>query len=1065
LHSLEHNYQSQMTKLAEWRLGNVTEFTACCTMAWSSKMPVDTCMKDIEEKTSKDGTSEQAILVKFPAGVSNYAVQCTNAKEAIEYLSLILRANDPASEQIKEKAMKQEASEAAQKDVENAETALVEGAKATATVVKGKGRGKGAAPPPKAPPPNARRRGASAKAAATAKPIGKRLAGIRARARSTEALRRKNSIEDQPGPAFDPTAVDIDALHRMFAVTQPGTSTDKSSKRPSIAHVELLDNKVVWQLEIVFRKLKCDFVELSEALGNFTLEACDLTADEAERLVKVLPSEKQLYSLMKYKLQGNDPKNLRDTEQKLLPLAALKRLQPRLRILVSSKTLGERTRKTLHETAILQSACHALRESDVFQYLLKIVGVVFNYINFDISPANSGASPTRTPDVRDLMRLRETKAPFSKGLFPGYNMLHYCLHQLLRQRPELCCDHWKQQLGVLADAQSISLLQLRHGLSQLKEDQVLISSELRGHSQAYEQCWVREPCDMAEPERPVAPQDPEALDLDVLAKDEDDEHDVPDLHALSGKRLSLLARIQHKVVDAAYFLQDRYKGHALIGRAEHSDCIQPASVDDDGGAAPHGLLWRLCPSGRWRKYECEVRGPSILVLYRIQASTCLTTSYMPLPFAEVSSIYASKVARKHDKDHPNAFEIRLSGRSDTEIFQASSSHEVARWVKFLAQQACRPGVGSLSFYVGGGWDPWKRLFCVLDRSTTASTGSTVAGTSSGPRLLGFAYSRHCVQGRTPDYSWPLTNSIVRFLDADGASDEAKRRVESIPHGLELEDSESGKLWHFACDSLSIQRMWHEELSNLGCQETSRPAKPLTLQASFQEPAPNENELAPDENVLFDLFGSQTPVKEGEVQPLTLSFQPKEEAGSVEPLGAARPQGPVKPVLLSFRPTLEEGTGDSSDEHSEELATVEEVGRIRLESDELHASTSECTPDVAPEPAELGALGQLKRFDAEIAAAVEQWTCALAATEADCRDLMRFFDFEAPSDGTGLASATLQLVEALSTFQGQVSTAWDEIERHSRGGSADRREPRPSQRLSQSSQSSRPRHRSRDPHRG
>ncbi|CAE7230056.1 unnamed protein product, partial [Symbiodinium pilosum] len=75
-----------------------------------------------------------------------------------------------------------------------------------------------------------------------------------------------------------------------------------------------------------------------------------------------------------------------------------------------------------------------------------------------------------------------------------------------------------------------------------------------------------------------------------------------------------------------------------------------------------------------------------------------------------------------------------------------------------------------------------------------------------------------------------------------------------------------------------------------------------------------------------------------------------------------------------------------------------------------------------------ALSQLRHLEVEMTGVVEKWSRTLAATEADCRGLLRFFGLGTQEESQ-LPDATSQLLRALSTFRGQVSEAWAELEHH------------------------------------
>eukprot|EP00913_Durusdinium_trenchii_P009875 g9269.t1 len=85
-----------------------------------------------------------------------------------------------------------------------------------------------------------------------------------------------------------------------------------------------------------------------------------------------------------------------------------------------------------------------------------------------------------------------------------------------------------------------------------------------------------------------------------------------------------------------------------------------------------------------------------------------------------------------------------------------------------------------------------------------------------------------------------------------------------------------------------------------------------------------------------------------------------------------------------------------------------------------------------------ALSQLERLEVEMDRVVVQWTKTLAATEADCRALLRFFRLGGTTVDAELHEASQQLLQALSTFQQQLRVAWTEVEHHEKPKSSPRR---------------------------
>ncbi|CAE8684183.1 unnamed protein product, partial [Polarella glacialis] len=679
--------------------------------------------------------------------------------------------------------------------------------KAVGKGAKGKGKGKGPPPPPgKAPPPKAQgfaKGSAKAKAAApkaSELPIGRRLS-VRpiALAADAEAFMAMH-VEDESAPGsasssdaetgaggsrashaaratLDPAAVNLDALRSAFA-PQPrvGAQAQEWEERQERLRtgtgtaVELLPRDAAQNVAIVLRKLRLDTEALAGALGRLEPGVCPLGAEEAERFVQVLPAPEVLRPLASYgEANGDDSDErakLRDVERQLLPLAMLTRLPQRLRLLILVKTLGGRLGDAIRQMSVLQGACNAVRGSVVLRNLLQVVLVLFNYVNFGEAPTSpdpTSPARVRNVDVQSLMRLKETQA--YGGPFPRYHMLHFCLQELTRQCPELQRQDLQRELGALPAAASVSLMQLQAELARLREDLAFVRAELNGHSKEYAPKPPKPPIS-EEPEKPPEPEplplkeaSPEAQpivgpvefcldDLDTASEDEEVSAPTEARH----QRRTLLERLLAAATDAASFAEDWRKGNAVLGQAEPT---ASAVFAQDGEAPPPGLLWRLRPSGKWRRYFCEVRA-SLLVLYRIEGgSKVLGTSYVVLPGAEVaalSSLFASEQARELAAANPHGFEVRPCGGGHSEILRAQSAREAERWIDFLESQTQQEGVGYLSLHVGG-WTCWRRLFCVIQlpegagdaqlpvtRNCSGGSGTVIASADGGSMCSGFSRS-------------------------------------------------------------------------------------------------------------------------------------------------------------------------------------------------------------------------------------------------------------------------------------------------------------------------------------
>eukprot|EP00930_Biecheleria_cincta_P039550 TRINITY_DN27181_c0_g1_i1.p1 TRINITY_DN27181_c0_g1~~TRINITY_DN27181_c0_g1_i1.p1 ORF type:complete len:1236 (-),score=232.82 TRINITY_DN27181_c0_g1_i1:55-3762(-) len=936
------------------------------------------------------------------------------------------------------------------------------------SAAKGSGKGgKGKALPGKAPPPKAPgpKQSAGPKAAAKkafALPIGRRLAvrGLTgaeaeafkgAEAGGSSSSRTASDAEGAPTmpSKLNPAAVDLEALRSAFA-PKPAKSAAQRGRgipKPTSKGEELLPRSAAQNVAIVLRKLRLDTDALAAALDRLQPADCTLTPEETQRFLQVLPVPDALRPIAEFPEENIS--QLRDVERQLRPLALLTRLPQRLRLLMLFKSLDDRLGEAMRQMCSVQSACSAVRRSSVLRNLLQVVLVVFNYVNFGEATTSSADGHSSTPkvrsvDVQSLMRLVETQA--YGGPFPKYNMLHYCMKEVLRQCPDLRRDDLDRELGMLPSAASINLAQVKLGVENMQEDLEFVKGELYGHREDY-----APPAESEEEEVVNEPAAPEPANNDT----DSEEEILPS--AASQERSTLLTRLLSYGIDTVSFAEEWRKGTAVLGCADNS---LEAVLATDGVTPPPGLLWRLTASARWKQYFCEVRG-SLLVLYRIKGSTQVKgTSYVVLPGAEIASFtsaFASERAKGLAAENPHGFELRPSGDSKPEMFRAKTKRELDRWIEFLCFYAQKGGIGFLSVYAGG-WglfsSCWKRIFCAIKQTSATvadeDSGSAISARSSvkSSSLLGYASLRDYAEGAKPECVWKLDGASVRPFDGQGASAAAAKLLRSTPIGLEIQLS-TGEHLHLACDSLLQQQLWLDAVQTLteptplsdflgesGDRARSR------AQTLFDDAGSKLKQV--DSEELLDLFKEQRVDEAPAMQRLSLFLD--------EPARSSSSGEQLRQKLMFSVGVAEAGRIDTghTDEGLKETASDAAEPRVAAQASEAATATtyiatdggpttysaSETASDAdggasgteSPEEQPVDALSQLRNLETELLGAVEQWSRSLAATEADCRVLLRFFGLEAPDDA-GLASASGQLLSALAAFEGQVAQAWDELEQH------------------------------------
>ncbi|CAE7710230.1 unnamed protein product, partial [Symbiodinium microadriaticum] len=611
------------------------------------------------------------------------------------------------------------------------------------------------------------------------------------------------------------------------------------------------------------------------------------------------------------------------------------------------------------------------------------------------------------------------------------------LQELLKQCPDLQTGALDAELSALPSAACVNLAQVKLALERLQADVQFVQTELYGHQEEYRKKDLEFEED---PDPPVGVQGPVNFDLeenDTASEDEvtpknDEEEGLPKVE--SPKR-SVFGRLFSMGIDTWSFAEEWCQGSAMIGVPDHEGL--QAMMAPDGEVPPPGVLLRWRPSGRWKAYFCEVRG-ALLVLYRVKRSTAVLrgTFYIVLPGAEVAllqSLYASERAREIAREHPHGIELRPAGGRE-EFFLAKSAKEAGRWLDFLTAQTARGDAGHVSHYVGG-WgllsSCWRRLFCVIERGGSNEDSKAEAPDSSEkPRLLGFSRLRDYAEGLAPEAAWTLEDMRIHAFDAEGSSETAKGLLPTAPVGFELEYPATQTTVQMACDSAEHLDTWLEALR---CVQTGGTNARRGAQDTLVDVRSGlENRVGVDPTRLFDLF-ADGPSPRG-----TDARSPTAESKSLSfsVVGAEDPAASTD--RLRRRLMFSVGAVSSSDQEAKEAepATVEV---IQIDSDCEEQEYDEvcgmpwvgsfCQLSGATEALDPpDALSQLRHLEVEMTGVVEKWSRTLAATEADCRGLLRFFGLGVPEESQ-LAEAAAQLLRALCTFKSQVGDAWSELEQH------------------------------------
>lgn len=870
---------------------------------------------------------------------------------------------------------------------------------------KGKGKGKGPKGPGKAPGPKGKTPlplGGKGMPKASSLPLGRRLSvRLLLPGEATSVAMDHADAEGSDGSDVGRAqlAVDLEDLRQTFGASR---SSSKQTPRAAAHEVglELLPRKEAQNVAIVLKSLRRKWSDLqmeglAASLDQLQPGDCPLPAEECERFIQVLPAPEHLLPLANYQEAAS---KLRDIERELLPLAKLTRLRERLRLLWLFKTLDKRMADAMRQMCTLQSACSQVRKSAVLRSLLEIIEVLFNYVNYGHTVANADqslgtpAAGRRKVDVQSLTHLVETKSDPERAPFPKFNMLHFCIKDLLKQRPDFTFTQLEEELKDLSAASFVNLAHQSLALDRLKEDLEFVKTELHGHREEYQK-KDESPKQAETPKAALVKFDLEENDTaseEEIHREGSDESVNRNLER-SPKR-SHLGQLVSSAIDTFSFAEDWWHGSAIIGINEKGGL--DAVLAADGIPPPPGMIYRWRPWGRCKPYLCEVRG-ALLVLYRVKkighSASLRGTFYLVLPGAEnglLESLYASDFARQLARDKScSGLELRPADGSRAEYFLTKTPKEAERWCDFLQTRTQQWDGGFVSHYVGWGFlsSCWRRLFCVLARPN---------------RLLAFSRVRDYAEGLKPEHSWELNAASIVAFDAEKSSTIAKGLLSVAPVGFELLTADN-QLLQFSVDSVQHLHCWLEELQSCVAPPPSRPS----VSGVTSEHVTGAGQE------LFDLFAEPSPSGAGG----SLSFSVVDGSGSPSQLR--------RKLMLSVGVVADKPTEQDDSRAVERADSDEEIQQGLL------ATSSFCAlADAAGAVEEVvvpDALTQLRQLEVEMEGVVEKWTRTFAATEADCRALLRFFGLAKGA----LHSAAQELLQALTTFQQQLRVAWAEVEQH------------------------------------
>ncbi|KAG7467353.1 hypothetical protein MATL_G00152450 [Megalops atlanticus] len=235
---------------------------------------------------------------------------------------------------------------------------------------------------------------------------------------------------------------------------------EKRSIKKRIKELKVLDPKIAQNLSIFLGSFRMPYQEIRRIVLEVDEE--QLTEPMIQNLVKHLPEQEQLNTLVKYK---NDYASLSEPEQFGVVMSSVKRLRPRLSSILFKLQFEEQVNNIRPDIMAVNAACEEVRKSHSFSRLLELVLLLGNYMN-----AGSRNAQTYGFDLSSLCKLKDTKSADQKQ-----TLLHFLAETCEERFPEVLkfpedLQHVDRASRVSAENLERSLKQMERQLAQLEKD-------------------------------------------------------------------------------------------------------------------------------------------------------------------------------------------------------------------------------------------------------------------------------------------------------------------------------------------------------------------------------------------------------------------------------------------------------------------------------------------------------------------------------------------------------------------------------------------------------------------
>ncbi|KAG1949890.1 protein diaphanous [Pimephales promelas] len=241
---------------------------------------------------------------------------------------------------------------------------------------------------------------------------------------------------------------------------------EKKSIKKRVKELKVLDPKIAQNLSIFLGSFRMPYEEIRKMI--LEVDEDQLTEPMIQNLVKHLPEQEQLNTLVKYK---SEYANLSEPEQFGVVMSSVKHLRPRLNSILFKLQFEEQVNNLRPDIMAVNAACDEVRKSKSFSRLLELILLMGNFMN-----AGSRNAQSFGFNLSSLCKLKDTKSADQKS-----TLLNFLAEICEEKYPEVLLfvedlQHVDRASRVSAENLEKSLRQMEKHLLQLEKDLDTLSS-------------------------------------------------------------------------------------------------------------------------------------------------------------------------------------------------------------------------------------------------------------------------------------------------------------------------------------------------------------------------------------------------------------------------------------------------------------------------------------------------------------------------------------------------------------------------------------------------------------